>query len=241
MLWGVAEATGTICPPLVGARGRSHFLYRDPIFPPVLLNGKGGPLLQETRIGFQVWGNIRRPNSSWNQKKRLPGYGIYQFNHDISKLRTPDSSFNSEAASLFCDCSPPLLRIISHVCTFKRSCHTCQDEDIRAFQILWWCKLPRHLHQSDPPPHPLDKEEPLSVTLEGPIGGSLAFALSPAFGQDSVQQPRGPVSLGLGGQGWKSWDLGPPCLDVVLVLAVPPSSSSSSPPQRLSTRGTKRK
>lgn len=88
-----------------------------------------------------------------------------------------------------------------------------------------------------PPPSPWDKEEPLSVTLEGPIGGSLAFALSPALGQDSVQQPWGPVRLGrLGGQGWKSGNLGPPRLDGVLILAVPPSSSSS-PPHRLPTGG----
>lgn len=103
--------------------------------------------------------------------------------------------------------------------------------------ILWWLDLLTHLHQSDPtPPPPRDKEEPLSVTLEGPIGGSLAFALPPALGQDSVQQPRGPVRLGLGGQGRKRGDLGPPRQDGVLILAVPPPSSSS-PPHRLSTGG----
>lgn len=136
------------------------------------------------------------------------------------------TSFHTSVHSNIAACAPPTADVTPAVATTT-------PERFRVFGGVNF----RHISIKATPPQPLrDKEEPLSVVLKGPVGGSLAFAFSPAFGQDSVQQPRGPVSLGLGGQGWKRRDLGPPCLDVVLILALPPSSSSS-PPQRLSTGG----
>lgn len=84
-----------------------------------------------------------------------------------------------------------------------------------------------------------DKNEGLLVALEGPVGGSLAFTLFPALGQDPVEQTRGSVRLGLGGHRLRQRDLGPPHRDGALAITLAPiqshlssstSTSSSAPP-----------
>lgn len=97
---------------------------------------------------------------------------------------------------------------------------------------------PTQPHQSEFGSATADKEEPLLVALEGPVGGSLAFTLFPALGQNPMEQARGSVCLRLGGHGLRHRDLGPPHWDGALILALAPiqphspssSSTSSAPP-----------
>lgn len=109
-------------------------------------------------------------------------------------------------------------------------------------RIFWTClfTFQKLLHSPTYSPHqselpPQDKDEGLLVALEGPVGGSLAFTLFPALGQDPVEQARGSVCLRLGGHGLRRRVLGPPHREGALALALAPiqprsSSSSSAPP-----------
>lgn len=104
---------------------------------------------------------------------------------------------------------------------------------------------PTQPHQSELSSAIQDNEEGLLVSLEGPVGGSLAFTLFPALGQDPVEQAWGSVCLRLGGHGLRLRDLGPlyqeGALTLALALIQPHSSSSTSstpPPECLSNVST---
>lgn len=91
----------------------------------------------------------------------------------------------------------------------------------------------------------LDKDVDPSVALKGPVGGSLAFTLFPALGQNPVEQARGSVCLRLGGHRLSLRDRGPPHQKGALATTLAPfqhrSATSSAPPpkglQNVSTGG----
>lgn len=114
------------------------------------------------------------------------------------------------------------------------------QEQIRKFKIcLHISEAPLLTSQTQPHQSELgsatqDKEKGYLVALEGPIGGSLAFNLFPALGQDPAEQVWRSVCLGLGGHGLRQRDPGAPHqegdLTLTLALIQPHSSSTSSAP-----------
>lgn len=136
--------------------------------------------------------------------------------------------------------NPDKAQVQAHIRKFKTHLHISE------------APLPPHPpprvqpHQSDLSSATQDKEKGFLVALEGPIGGSLAFNLFPALGQDPVEQVWRSLCRGLRGHGLRQRDLGAPnqerAFTLTLALLQPHSSSTSSAPpleclQNVSTGG----